>query len=308
MKLTARKIVELALIECGAISPNEDVDYSEVDQGLTRLNMIIGRYNADNLFAYTKYRETVSVTAGKAEYTIGLGDGLKIRSIERLDASNVKVTFNKPHGLNTTDTVNIYDTANYDGTVISINAVTERTITLDLAIATTATEYTGVVYDSGAEIPDIRKPRPNDLESLKLIESGTKYLLEKIWQNTWDQNLFNVEITETYMPHYFTYFTDYPFGKIRFEARLDRDYDLELVWPYKMDELVLDAEVDMPPGYLDALVMILADALCGSYGIDNQRVKIEAMNAVNAIRTANIEPSTVKRGRRSFNLYSGRYE
>jgi len=309
MKLTARKIIELSLIECGAISPGEDVDFSEVDHGLSTLNRVIGRYNADSLFAYTKYRHLVDLSAGKSEFTIGIGDGKVISTIESVDADNIKITYSKPHGYNTDDTINIYDTENFNGTGYDVTAVTNLTATVTRSPALVSpTETSGITYDSLSEIPDIKKVRPNDVESIRLIENGTYFQIEKIWQDTWDQNTYVDETDSNYLPHYYSYFTDYPFGKIVFEASLDRDYTMEIIYPFSMDDLVLDTEVYMPSGYVDALVLILADQMCSSYGIDNPKIKMEASNAIQAIRKANITPSTVKKRRSSFNFFSGRHE
>lgn len=387
MKISTRRIIETALVECGAISPNEDVDFDEVDKGLLTLNRLIGRYNADSLFAFTKNRLKVEVEPGKSEYTIGLGDGLKATLVQELEWDRIKITFNKPHGYDTEDLLNIYDTLNFNGNQYRVYDVTDRTVTLlkdyvqiatlvnntgssidvyvpdtsafdvgetvrvsvpflwgmsapvlsisptyisldipptyvppasglplstalvtgDNDITSYADEKEGVVYKYTDVIPDIKKTRPQDLEVCSIIDNGTYFKLGKLWEDTWDHSLLNENISGPYLPHYFTYFSDYPLGKIKFDGPLDKAYDLELVYQITMDELELDTVVEMPSGYVDVLVMILADGLCGSYGIENPRIKMEASNAIAAIRKMNVTPSTVSRGRRSFDIQTGRY-
>lgn len=68
---TASQIISSAMKKIGVLTKSSAPDADESADGLVALNGLLSSWSNESLFAYTRVRETFSLTAGTASYTIG---------------------------------------------------------------------------------------------------------------------------------------------------------------------------------------------------------------------------------------------
>lgn len=293
MKTTARELIKRALVKCKAISPSEDPSFEEVSGALAELNGMIAIFNRESNWRFSYNRIDKTLVSGLKSFTIGLGDGKRIVNIQSVDADNTKITFSSNHGYNVGDSVSVYDTESFDVSNQAITAVTPKTITIPNPDSTAyATESTGVVYEEGDTVPDIRAERPDKIESIRITTEGATYVLKYYVENEFD-SMVRVDQTST-RPGYYTYYNNFPFGKIVFNALLDSNYDFTIKYRADVRELALDNQVDLPDGYYHALLYNLADHLQLDYGLNDPAITMKAMQAKESITKYNYKPSVLR--------------
>jgi len=69
--MTPNELIESALMKIGVLGVGESATGDQVSHALRALNAMLKRWQQDNLAALATTRETFSLTAGTAEYTIG---------------------------------------------------------------------------------------------------------------------------------------------------------------------------------------------------------------------------------------------
>lgn len=85
---TAYDIIRTALKKLGAVSPTDDLDASEGEDGLADLNRMLNSWSKDELMVYVLAEEDLTLTAGKNEYTIGSGGEFNTVRPVAVDASS----------------------------------------------------------------------------------------------------------------------------------------------------------------------------------------------------------------------------
>lgn len=149
------------------------------------------------------------------------------------------------------------------------------------------TETIGYVYDNSLAVADIIQPRPNELNRV-LRKNNTSYFelnLEKSSEWNYNDNQSGLE------PCNVTYYTDYPFGIIRFDANVNTDLVIE--YNKLLDQVVLDDEINLPHAYRSMYEYNLAVILSKINGKNPSLIIQDAINFVEAIRDQNLIISTI---------------
>lgn len=71
--MKARELVKRALVTAGIVGKNESVSAEDITDGLASLNELIGSWSNESLLIFARESEVFTLTANKADYTIGTG-------------------------------------------------------------------------------------------------------------------------------------------------------------------------------------------------------------------------------------------
>lgn len=160
--------------------------------------------------------------------------------------------------------------------------------------------------DTGGDTPDFDYPRPSKIGAIKILIGNVWYVLGQDQPINYDNNDTFENVSS--LPTRFTYRTDYPFGTIQFYNGFSSDYEGKIIYKYLLDNYDYDDVVDLPVGYYDALVYILASNLCGIYGFDNPYVSRTALSRKRGLEKNNIQIPELKlrKGKTQYNMYADR--
>jgi hypothetical protein len=270
---TARDLITDAYVIGGITDLDETPSSSEINQGLTRLNGIIETLNNDNLWQYTQQVVTFTVDSSQSEYTIGdPQNGKTISNIEAA-ANVVTVTTSDLHGYSIGDTIQVYETENFDGEYTV--ATVPDSFNFTAAIATNPATETSGSTTLAEDYPDIVADRPLKVESMKVRQGNTLYPVRQYSMATW--NMRSRTTANTGLPYKFQYIPNFPFGVIDFGSAPSNQYPIKMVYNFKIESYTLDSEVSLPTGYFETLTFLLADALCTVFGKSNPSVKSDAI-------------------------------
>lgn len=94
MTLTVADILRDALLEVGAVEKNELPDPDELQDAMRKLNMMLNLWAARRLLVRAVTKESFALTAGKYQYTIGVGGNFNTGKPLRIVSAFIRDTNN----------------------------------------------------------------------------------------------------------------------------------------------------------------------------------------------------------------------
>lgn len=178
--MTGRDLISASLRLIGALAPGESLAASEATDGLASFNRMIDSWSTESLLIYARVRESFSLVAGTAAYTMGSGatfsttrpqviesvtisrssvetPPLNLLSLAQWAAIPDKTTQSTPDsvyasGSYPNETLNFYPTPDAADSVIIYSQKVLTAITLDAAISLPPGYERALVYNGALEL------------------------------------------------------------------------------------------------------------------------------------------------------------